>query len=152
MDRFAAISDGKIFTHDKYSELLQDLEDNQELRKLIEDKGTIILMQLSNFSNKVLKEVFDMFADVDGGFVKTQIPIKNIFETYPVSRSQAKRLCNRFEKFETVELDFSGVEEIGQGFAHELFVVFQNSHPQVQLVPINTCTEVARMIHHVKKQ
>lgn len=151
LDRFAAISDGKVFTHDKYSELLQDLEENSELRKLMKDQGTIIFMQLSNFSNKILKEVFDMFADVDGGFVKTQIPIKNIFETYPVSRSQAKRLCNRFENFEVVELDFSEVEEIGQGFAHEVFVVFQNSHPEIQLLAINTCPEVEKMIHHVKK-
>ncbi len=40
-----------------------------------------------------------MFADIDGGFIKTRIPIKNIYETYPVSRSQAKRLCNRFDKY-----------------------------------------------------
>ena len=38
------------------------------------------------------------FADVDGGFTKTHIPIKNIFESFPVSRSQAKRLCRRFDK------------------------------------------------------
>ena len=91
-----------------------------------------------------------MFSDVDGGFTKTHVPIKNIFETYPVSRSQAKRLCNRFEKFKEVELDFDGVEEIGQGFAHEIFVVFQKKHTGIKIVPVNVNPEVEKMINHVK--
>lgn len=92
-----------------------------------------------------------MFADVDGGFIKTRIPIKNIYETYPVSRFQAKRLCNRFDKFREIELDFAGIEEIGQGFAHELFVVFSREHPNVKLIPINISLEVEKMINHVKQ-
>ena len=38
-----------------------------------------------------------------------------------ISRSQAKRLVQRFERFRTVVLDFSGVAEIGQAFADEVF-------------------------------
>ena len=90
-----------------------------------------------------------MFTDSDGGFVRTRIPVKNIYETYPVSRSQAKRLCHRFEDFQEVELDFEGISEIGQGFAHEIFVVFQNEHPQTKLIALNTSEDVKRMIHHV---
>lgn len=108
-------------------------------------------MELSNFSNKTVKEVFDMFADADGGFFKTHIPIKNIYELYPVSRSQAKRLCHRFEKFREVELDFQGIDEIGQGFAHEIFVVFQNAHQDVKLIPINMTEEVEKMVNHVRQ-
>ena len=77
-----------------------------------------------------------MFSDEDGGFTRTHIPIKNIYETFPVSRSQAKRLCNRFDKFAEIELDFQGIAEIGQGFAHEIFVVFQNNHPGIKLFPV----------------
>lgn len=91
-----------------------------------------------------------MFSDENGGFSKTQIPIKNIFETYPVSRSQAKRLCNRFENFEEIELDFKGIDEIGQGFAHEIFVVFQNKNQNVRLIPVNMSKDVEKMIHHVR--
>ena len=91
-----------------------------------------------------------MFSDKDGGFTKTRIPLKNMFETYPVSRSQAKRLCHRFDTFMEVELDFEGIDEIGQGFAHELFVVFQRNHPNVQLLPLNLSKDVAKMINHVK--
>lgn len=149
LDRFVAYSDGKIFSHDKFRQDLSDIKDNPLLKFLENRAGTVIFMELSNHSNRSLKEVFDMFADVDGGFTKTHIPIKNIFDTFPVSRSQAKRLCNRFDRFQEIELDFEGVEEIGQGFAHEIFVVFQNAHENIKLIPVNTSTEVQRMIHHV---
>lgn len=151
LDRFGAVSDGKIFTHDKYTEVLRNLEDIETLKNWRDLKGTLIFMELSNFSNKILREVFDMFADADGGFSRTHIPIKNIYELYPVSRSQAKRLCHRFDKFKEVELDFRGITEIGQGFAHELFVVFQNAHPDVKLIPVNMTEEVEKMINHVKQ-
>ena len=151
LDEFAAISDGKIFTHDKYYEILGNLEDILQFEQPVLGEGTIIAMQLSNFSNKILSEVFDMFADEEGGFIRTHIPIKNIYETYPVSRSQAKRLCNRFEKFEEIELDFKEVDEIGQGFAHEIFVVFHNQYPEVKLIPVNMNHKVEKMINHVKQ-
>ena len=150
LDRFAVISDGKVFTHDKYRENLKNLEDLKGLEQFDFRKGTTVHMQLSNNSKKNLKEVFDMFADDDGGFTKTRIPVKNFFETYPVSRSQAKRLSNRFEAFQEIELDFEGIDEIGQGFAHELFVVFQRNHKNINLVPIHTTKDIDKMINHVK--
>lgn len=151
LDEFMVFSDGKIFTHDKYKEKKLNMIDIPELAKWQDRNGTVVLMKLSNYSNKILKEVFDMFSDEDGGFTKTNIPVKNIFETYPVSRSQAKRLCHRFEKFKEIELNFEGIEEIGQGFAHEIFVVFQAQHPEVSLIPLNMSPDVEKMIRHVKK-
>jgi hypothetical protein len=103
-----------------------------------------------NFSD-LKKGVVYMFSEEDGGFTRTRIPIKNIYESYPVSRSQAKRLSHRFEKFQEVELDFEGIDEIGQGFAHELFVVFQNNHKGVRLIPLHTSPKVEKMIHHVRQ-
>lgn len=37
----------------------------------------------------------------------TKILVKNEFESAPISRSQAKRLCDGLEKFEEIILDFS---------------------------------------------
>ena len=150
LDNFAAVSDGKIFTHSKYKETMRNLADIEGLRQYKDSSGTIIYMELSNFSNKILKEVFDMFSDEDHGFTKTHIPIKNFYETYPVSRSQAKRLCHRLDKVQEIELDFAGVSEIGQGFAHELFVVFQRKNQTVKITPVNTSKEIEKMIKHVK--
>jgi hypothetical protein len=63
-----------------------------------------------------------------------------------VSRSRAKRVGNRFERFKRVELDFAGVSDIGQAFADELFRVFAAAHPQIRITPINTEPAVAQMI------
>ena len=46
-----------------------------------------------------------------------------------ISRSQAKRVAHRFERFERVELDFAGVPDIGQAFADEMFRVFAKRIP-----------------------
>lgn len=148
MDVFAAISDDKIFSHTEYDEIIYDI-DSEDISLRSYSSGTIIFMRLSNFSNKTTKEIMDKYADIDGGFTRTRIPLKNIYPTYPVSRSQAKRLSHRFDSFLEVELDFNGVPEIGQGFAHELFVVYAKKHPQVLLMPFNASIAVQRMIHHV---
>ncbi len=142
VDFFAIVSDGKVFSNDIF-----DNSQVQEYKK--KSEGTVVIMELSNFSNKVPKEIFDQYADTDNGFFKTVLPIRNIFETEPVSRSQAKRLCNRLESFREVVIDFEGVKWMGQGFAHQLFVVFASGHDGIKLEPINMCEEVESMYKHV---
>lgn len=142
MDRFVIVSDGKIFATDKYSDdLIADCTPWE--------KGTCVVMSLSNFTQRTAPEVFNEYASVDGGFFQTRIPLKNIFDTAPVSRSQAKRIAHRLENFQTVELDFDGLDWMGQGFAHQLFVVFQSEHPDTQLLPINMCENIDSMYRHV---
>lgn len=142
------MSEGKVFTHNDDTDHLYDSVEIDRFKKIEETNkkvGTSILMQLSNFTKKHIQEVFDMYSTIDDGFVATSIPIKNAFENgNPVSRSHAKRLYNRFEKFSEVTLDFKGVEFINQGFAHELFVVFPKSHPEVKLNPINANDDVKK--------
>ena len=150
LDNFAAISDHHLFSHSKYEEIMTDLDDLPDLKNTSSFKtGTIVFMKLSNFSHKNIKDIFDRFADPDGGFHKTRIPLKNIYETYPVSRSQAKRLLRRFDRFKEVELDFSEISDIGQAFADELFRVFVSDHPDIKLIPVNANKQIQKMIHHV---
>lgn len=152
MDGFVVVSSGKYFTHDDCYENIVTLEEDDLLNKFLKDKGTVVLMELANRSRKELREVFDMFSDEEEGFNKTSIPMKNIFgNSFPVSRSQARRLTNRLDKFTEVELDFSGVSEIGQAFAHELFVKFERLKPDVKIKVINANEEVQGMINRVKK-
>ena len=142
MDDFFIVSDGKIFTNNKY--------DNSKMIDLaVKTKGTGVVMTLSNFTHKQSYEVFDQYANVEGGFNKTRIPLKNIFDASPVSRSQAKRVSNRLEKFEEVVIDFENIEWVGQGFAHQLFVVFQKEHPEVRLMPVNMNESITKMYNHV---
>lgn len=141
-DSFVILSDEKVFTNNKYDrENLSDAPDEKD--------GTAVLIELSNESNKVPGDVFEEFAQVDGGFSTTKIPLKNIFETAPVSRSQAKRVCQRLDEFREVIFDFQGLDWMGQGFAHQIFIVFQKNHPEITLKPINMSKGVAQMYLHV---
>ncbi len=111
--------------------------------------GTLVRMVLHNHTSRTTKKVFDRFtSDDDYGFTKTVVPVKlmRYGDDNLVSRSQAKRLLSRFDRFRTVVLDFSGVSSIGQAFADEVFRVFTAKHPNVEIVPIHASSEVKRMI------
>jgi STAS-like domain of unknown function (DUF4325)/Winged helix-turn-helix DNA-binding len=111
--------------------------------------GTRVRMRLANDSPRIMREVFDAFTDSEEySFDKTVVPLH--LAQYEgeklVSRSQAKRVSHRFERFKRVELDFAGISEIGQAFADELFRVFANAHPHIRITPVHTEPAVAQMI------
>ena len=111
-----------------------------------EKKGTVVIMRLDNNSNRNAIDVFNTFSDVDEGFVKTCIPVfEACLDRNPISRSQARRLCNRLNQFKEVVLDFEKVDMMAQGFADELFRVFHNENPDVILTPINMNEETKKM-------
>lgn len=68
-----------------------------------------------------------------------------------VSRSEAKRLVSGLEKLREVVLDFTGVELIGQGFADEVFRVWQREHPDVRLMPVNMSEPIAFMVERARR-
>lgn len=142
MDAFLIFSSGKIFTSSKF-------DDDSILNTQENVKGTCVLMSLSNFTHKIPKEIFDQYSNRNGNFIMTRIPLKNVFDAAPVSRSQAKRVCNRLENFGEVILDFDGIEWMGQGFAHQIFVIFQKAHPEMSIVPQNMNDSVKSMYDHV---
>ncbi len=142
MDNFAIFSGDIVFTRDNFS------DKDMEFKKI--EVGTLVSMSLSNQSKKTVREVFDRFSNVDDGFIKTQIPIAHIFSGLgPVSRSEARRLGELIERFNEVDLDFIGVEEVGQAFVHELFIVWQGRNPHIKLNTLNTSNDVEFMIKRV---
>ncbi len=154
LDRFYILSSNHIFVHEAYdknaSADIRSIDSGS--RKIMEDeKGTFVIMELWNSSRRQLKEVFDMFSSDERGFYKTQIPIKSaIPSAFPVSRSQARRLCSGFDKFEEVELDFDGVDEVGRAFIHEIFFVFKEKHPEIEIKIKNANDNVVSLIEQVK--
>lgn len=111
--------------------------------------GTLVRMILNNHTARTTKKVFDKFtSDDDYGFTKTVVPVKlmRYGDDNLVSRSQAKRLLSRFDRFKTVVLDFSGVSNVGQAFADEVFRVFKVKNPSVEVVAIHTTQDVRKMI------
>ena len=141
MDGFMIISDEIIFTRDNFAD-----SNNITNHK----NGTIVYMELNNHTKKTTLEIFNRFSSIDEGFIKTSIPIAHFFPSgYPVSRSEARRLGETILKFEEIDLDFSGVEEVGQAFVHELFVVWQTRNPEKKLNVLNASEGVTFMIRRV---
>lgn len=141
-DSFAIISRNLYFTHQaEKDDWLIDIDSDTP--------GTSIYLRLSNTCPRTMKEIYDEYAEPDEySFNKTRVPVK--LARYEgeklVSRSQAKRLVSRFEKFSTVILDFEDVEEIGQAFADEIFRVFASNHPEVKLITAHATDAVNKMI------
>jgi hypothetical protein len=141
-DRFAILSGGVYFSHDF------DEPEDWILQSESHD-GTLVHMALNNHTARTTKKVFDRFStDDDYGFTKTVVPVKLLQygDDNLVSRSQAKRLLARVDRFKTVVLDFTGVSAVGQAFADEVFRVFPRHHPGVDVVPIHVNSAVKRMI------
>jgi len=117
-------------------------------------KGTTVWMKLKNTSDKSRKEVFDAYAspDNDYAFSKTVVPVKMAEHNKDdlISRSQAKRLLLRIDRFRTVVLDFQNVNQIGQAFADEIFRVFVRRHPGVDVQFVNATADVTRMIRRAQ--
>ena len=115
----------------------------------VDTPGTRVTLRLDNDSPRRLQAVFDDYTDSEEyTFDKTVVPLRLAQHEGEklVSRSQAKRVAHRFERFKRVELDFTGVEEIGQAFADEMFRVFATAHPAIRITPTNTSPAVAQMI------
>lgn len=115
-------------------------------------KGTYVSMRIGTNADWTPRDVFDEYQGEDIYFRKTHVPIT--LGRYPgeqlVSRSQAKRILARFPDFSEVLLDFTGVPEIGQAFADEIFRVFKNEHPATLLIAINTNPRIEKMIKYVQ--
>lgn len=146
-DKFRILSGGVYFQHkcdDKEGWILGE-------EPPVDPDGTAVYMTLDNNVKREIREVFDEYATDkdDYRFDRTVVPVKLLQygDDRLVSRSQAKRLMNRFERFRVVVLDFQNVDTIGQAFADEVFRVFASQHPNVDVVPVNANEQVARMIH-----
>lgn len=118
----------------------------------IQNIGTMVIMKLENQTTRSIKEVFDLYAPIDEGLIRTRIPIAQVCSYgEPIARSQARRILYRLETFKQIEFDFTDVEFMGQGFADEIFRVFQNQYPDIELIPIHANETVLGMIKHVKR-
>ena len=149
-DKFHILSSPLYFlrTNKDNADWLIEVEDRSQ-----EEDGTLVVMEISPNTKRTIREVFNKFSPSSGeyGFTKTHVPIQ--LARYEgeqlVSRSQARRLLARFERFEEVLLDFKGVAMIGQSFADEIFRVYQHEHPEIHIIGINTEPDVKKMILRV---
>jgi anti-sigma regulatory factor (Ser/Thr protein kinase) len=114
--------------------------------------GTLLTMILSPTTQRTLASVFNEYTDADTlDFSKTVVPVRlALYEGVAlVSRSQAKRIMNRVERFRNVLLDFAGVDMVGRSFVDEIFRVFARNHPQVAIKPVNMSPAVQKEVDRV---
>lgn len=109
--------------------------------------GTSVVCQIDPQTDRSLAGIFHEFSR-DYAFVRTR-PVVKLFEigTTFVSRSEARRLLDGLEAdFDTVEVDFAGVTDVGQGFVDELLRVWPAAHPDKTVIPINMNPAVQFMV------
>jgi anti-sigma regulatory factor (Ser/Thr protein kinase) len=146
-DNFTILSGNVYFSH-THGEVEDWILEQQQPHA-----GTMVGMRLSNNTSRTTKQIFDSFTSGDDyGFTKTVVPVclTQYGDDKLVSRSQAKRLLARIDKFKTVTFDFNDVESIGQAFADEVFRVFAKQHPAMKLVHINANEAVTQMIQRAQ--
>ncbi len=146
-DDFRILSGGVYFSH--------EFAENEGWIMQSSDPipGTLVKMRLNNQTSRTTKKVFDKFTTDDNyGFTKTVVPVKltQYGDDNLVSRSQAKRLLSRIDRFKVVVFDFASVTSIGQAFADEIFRVFAMKHPDIEIAEIRAGSEVKRMISRAR--
>lgn len=143
-DAFWITANGLQYEHDESVDADRLVEDADVFKG-----GTTVFMEIALNSARTAAEIYAQFTNApdDFDFSRTVVPMR--LATYGdeqlISRSQAKRLIARFDRFRTVVLDFSDVREIGQAFADELFRVYGSNHRGTELVPTNMTNQVERM-------
>jgi len=146
-DRFCILSGHLFFAR----EMVDDdwLIESDEQAKI--RRGTMVSLEISRKSTQTVKQVYKKYENDDYRFVKTHVPVRlaRYDDEQLVSRSQARRVLARFERFSEIILDFKDVPHIGQAFADEIFRVFRNEHPNIIIHAARASLEVEEMIKHV---
>lgn len=144
-DTFLIASDHLCFGSHKWDVLF---ESGQNV------KGTLVFMGISPNSEITTVSIFSKFISNSDeyGFDKTIVPVElaRYGNENLVSRSQAKRLLARLEKFKTVILDFKNIDIIGRAFTDEIFRVFANNHPNITLLTINDNNSIQQLIKEIQ--
>lgn len=143
VNAFDILSGGVYFTH------AIEREHDWMVENTGDSQGTAVFMKVDNHTARTTRKTLAEFSVGDSyGFDKTIVPVKlaKYGSDQLISRSQAKRVLARVDQFSQVIFDFSGVTEIGQAFADQIFRVFALEHPNMKLVPLNANKTISGMI------
>lgn len=147
-DRFSILSGQHIFLHDAGTNGDWIIED-QDFAVI----GTLVEMRISTHSTRTARQIFSHYEHPKTwSFDRTEIPV--ILGIHGdeglISRSQAKRLLARTDRFAIVYLDFRGVESIGPAFADEVFRVFAKAYPGMSIRHVNANARILKMIRRAE--
>ncbi len=121
------------------------------IRDIKSARGTRVDFALSLASENTLSDLFHQYTDESFQFSKTGVRVKLYHQGVEyVSRSQARRIVAGLEKFKMIELDFEGVETVGQAFADEIFRVWQSAHIEIKVIIKNANENILFMIRRAQ--
>ena len=138
-------SDREIF----FNNMIQDMT----VRTLAPIMGTKIMFAIAVSSPALLADIFKKYSTEEYEFHAADVLVRLYNPGGSkdfISRSQARRIFSGLEKFKKITLDFSGVVAVGQGFADEVFRVWQAHHPDITIDFRNTNKDIEFMIKHAK--
>jgi anti-sigma regulatory factor (Ser/Thr protein kinase) len=140
VDVFSLSSAGLTWTVD-------NLRSDQAIGTSPVTAGTRVTCELDPASDRTLGEVFARFTDENFDFsrTKTVVHLFGLGVRF-VSRSEAKRLLQGLDRFTQVEVDFTGVQDVGQGFVDELVRVWPSQHPGTTILPTHMSSPVEFML------
>jgi anti-sigma regulatory factor (Ser/Thr protein kinase) len=147
-DLFSIQSGNLLFFHNDLTEdWLVDIKEYVE-------NGTAVSMALSLPTTRTPVDIFSKFSSgpEEYSFSRTHVPLSlaQFGVDNLVSRSQARRVLLRVDRFNEVLLDFTGVATIGQAFADEIFRVFTKQNPKIEVIAVNTNDQIERMISRAR--
>ena len=116
--------------------------------------GTRVMFSMVEDSKKELRDIFNQYTEGSFEFGATEMTVR-LYEkgmsTF-ISRSQARRILYGLDKFKKIILDFDKVKAIGQGFADEIFRVWQANHSDIKIISKNTNQDIDFMIERGKQE
>ncbi len=110
-------------------------------------RGTRVRWEMDPSTAQSIAEIFRAYTDDNHEFARTRTVVRLFgFGVRFVSRSEAKRLLRGLERFKEVIVDFSEVEEVGQGFVDEVLRVWPGRHPETRVEPVGMTGPVEFMV------
>lgn len=140
VDMFRLAANGIVWTVD-------NLRNDQAVGVSTVSEGTKVTLDLDPTTDRDLAGLFHEFT-IDHEFSRSR-PVVKLFEfgLAFVSRSEAKRLLAGMETFAEVEVDFTGVDSVGQAFVDEMLRVWPEHHPGTLVIPTGMNRAVEFMVH-----
>ena len=120
-------------------------------------QGTKVTFRININDKHHLSDIFKKYSNIgedsDYGFDKTEIRVRlYIMGGVHISRSQARRVLSGLDKFKVIVMDYEKVPTVGQAFADEIYRVFKNRKPDIEIQNINMNESVKFMVERAQNE
>ena len=140
-------SDTLVIQSSNKKVIFNNLLNDVFVRTVRELKGTKVTFNINVDSSRTLTGILYKQNGTSENYDSTRILVKLFTgdNKYP-SRSEAKRMLEGLDRFKKIILDFRDVESIGLGFADEVFELWKQAHPEIELKVENANDDVMYVI------